>query len=99
MDKPSSSASVVVGGWRTDPGTNYNRYRGQGRRGKPRTAPVDVKDLDMALAEIVRAENQLFELADKHVEVREAMARLDLAARFVDEVRLRRVASVRTKTD
>lgn len=99
MDKPSDATSVVVGGWRVDPGTNYNRYRGQGVRGKPKDAPVDVIDLDMALAELVNAENQLLDLAAKHVEVREAMARIDLAARFVDEVRVRRVASVRTNRD
>ncbi len=63
MDKPS--ATIVVGGWRVDPGTNYNRYRGQGVRGKPKYAPVDVIDLDMALAELVNAENHLLILDAK----------------------------------
>lgn len=97
MDKPTPTQRKNL--WRVDPGTNYNRYRGQGRRGKPKVAPVDVKDLELALAELVCAENALIDFASKHVEVREVMARLDLVARFIDEVRARRVVSARNKTD
>lgn len=90
MDKPINADASTNGKWRADPGTNWVRYRGQGTRGKPKLATVDVKDLDLALAELVKAEDLLLDLCGKHIEVREAMALLDLAARFVGEVRTRR---------
>ena len=95
MDKPVLQPRKNQ--WRADPGTNYVRYRGQNRRGKPKFATVDVKDLELALAELVCAEDALLDFATKHVEVREAMGRIDLAARFIDEVRARRVVSARNK--
>lgn len=80
--------------WRTDPvdvaaGRVYLRYRGKGTRGKPRTSDIDRVDLDQALAAIVRAENQLIDLARDATVIREAMALIDLAARFVADVRKR----------
>lgn len=83
--------------WRVDPGTNWNRYRGKAKRGKPPTALLDDQDLDFAVEEILRAKAALAYARSEAVAalpkiqrdgvLAAALGRLDVAERWLDEVR------------
>lgn len=85
--------------WRVDPGTNWNRYRGKAKRGKPPTSLLDDQDLDFAVEEIRRAKAALAYARSEAViampkiqrdgVMAAALARLDRAERWLDEVRAR----------
>lgn len=47
--------------WRVDPGTNWNRFRGKGRRGRltrEEQAEEDKRDINMAIADLVRVRDK-----------------------------------------
>lgn len=85
--------------WRVDPGTNWNRYRGKAKRGKPPTSLLDDQDLDFAIQEIQRAKAALAYARSEEVlampkiqrdgVMAAALARLERAERWLDEVRAR----------
>lgn len=47
--------------WRVDPGTNWNRFRGKGRRGRltrEEQAEEDKRDINMAIADLIRVRDK-----------------------------------------
>lgn len=87
--------------WRVEPGTSWARYRGRGRPGKVPIAAQDDSDLRLALAELavgremLRQAHELFTnrigiASARRGALNEAVARLQLAVRMVDEVIERR---------
>ncbi len=85
--------------WRIEPGTTWNRYRGKGRRGNPGTAPSDAQDLRCARDEIDKASAAIAYAQSDAVRalpriqrqgvMAAALALLDYAERWIDEVRNR----------
>lgn len=81
--------------WRVDPGTNWSRYRGRARRGKPATSLLDRQDLDYAIKEIALSRDALLmaraqfgsDRRNREDVIKAALHRLDLAERWIDEVR------------
>lgn len=94
-----NEASKIPAQWRLEPGTTWNRYRGKAKRGKPSTAILDDQDLEYAVEEITTAklalayarspEVQQMPKAQRDDIMAAALARLDRAERWLDEVRVR----------
>ena len=81
--------------WRADPGTNYVRYRGRAKRGKPPAVLSDLQDIDEALKELnlvrssmVLAHNDAgLSKRERHDLIEASMHRIDRAERWLDELR------------
>lgn len=82
--------------WRCDPGTDWARYRGRGRRGRQAPAVDDDLDLRLAIAELTEARVQLAaayrieQPREQRPAVRAALAKIALAGRLLDDLVLRR---------
>lgn len=94
VDKPADGER-----WRVDPGTNWNRFRGKGRRGRltrEEQIAEDVRDARFAIAEIEKFIEALGVLQHPEVQdlppIQRAAAKrvpaqfLGVAGRFLDEI-------------
>lgn len=82
--------------WRPDPGTNWRRYRGKARRGKPPDALLDDQDLSFAVEELSRAKDGMAYARSDEVRAlpkiqrdgvkQAALDRLKLSKRWIDEI-------------
>lgn len=96
-NKADNQAHGIPAQWRPEPGTNWNRYRGKAKRGKPSTATLDDQDIDYAVEELHTAKLALAFARSPEVQampriqrediMNAALSKLDRAERWLDEVR------------
>lgn len=94
-----NSASKIPSQWRLEPGTTHYRYLGQAKRGPQSKALLDGQDLDFAVEEMQTARLALAYAQSDEVKampkaqrddiMAAALAHVDRAERWLDEVRER----------